>query len=115
MKLLVALLALLQFGPRAPLTPAETLLEPSVLRAIAQQAPADTGTSVTGTDSGSDIVVTCVDNQCGTASRAVRKLAALVSTKTLPQPARTIRVASAMSADSARQATAVVHVAEIAD
>ncbi len=115
MKLLVALLALLQFGPRAPLTPAETLLEPSVLRSIAQQAPADTGTSVTGTDSGSDIVVTCVDNQCGTASRAVRKLAALVSAKTLPQPARTIRVASAMSADSARQAAAVVHVAEVAD
>lgn len=115
MKLLVALLALLQFGPRAPLTPAETLLEPAVLRAIAQPAPADTGDSVTGTDSGSDIVVSCADHQCGTASRAVRKLAALVSAKTLPQPARTIRILSSVTADSARQAAAVVHVAEIAD
>ena len=117
MKLLVAVLVavLLQSGPRAPLTPAETLLAPEVLRAIQQQAPTpEPGASVTGSDSGTSILVTCAEGHCGSASRAVRKLSALVAAKTIPQPIRSIRVSSTLSADNARQAKAVIHVAELA-
>lgn len=116
MKLIVLGLFLLQLGARTPLAPAETLLEPAMIRAIQEQAPNPQAEStVTGTDSSADILVTCVENQCGAAARAVRKLSALVSAKTLPQPTRSIRVSSNRSADNARRATAVIHVAEIGD
>jgi hypothetical protein len=116
LRFLVLGLFVLQFGPRAPLAPAETLLEPALVRAIVQQAPtSQPGSSVTGSDPSFDILVTCVENKCGTAARAVSKLGALVEARTLPQPARTIRLSSMASADSARRATAVIHVAEVAD
>lgn len=106
----------LQFGPRPPLTPAETLLEPEIVRAIQEQAPTpQPGASVAGSDAGADILLTCADGRCATAERAVRKLSALVAAKTLPQPVRSIRVASSFNADQARRATSVIHVAEIAD
>lgn len=134
MKLLVAVLFLLQFGPpalsepgsaprvaqrvegRPPLAPAETLLEPAVLRAIVEAPPVpDAGATVTGSDSTSDILITCVEGRCGTAERAVRKLSGLVAAKTLPQPLRTIRVSSTFSDANAARAKSVVHVAELTD
>ena len=114
MKFLILVLTLFQFGPRAPLSPAETLLEPAVLRAIQQQAPTpEPGAVVAGSDASADILVTCSESRCGTAARAVRKVSALVAAKTLPQPTRTIRVSSTLSADNAARATTVIHVAEI--
>ena len=115
MKLLVAAavaVILAQPGPRAPLAPAETLLEPEVLRAIREQPPLpEPGASVPGSNGGPAIVVTCVTDRCGTAAQAVRKLSALVAARRLAQPARPIRVSSTLSND----AIAVIHVAEIND
>ena len=46
MKLIVVLLALVQFGPRAPLTPAETLIEPERRRMVGlQELPVPTAAS----------------------------------------------------------------------
>jgi hypothetical protein len=112
MKLLVLALLLLQFGPRAPLSPAETLLEPAILKAINDQAAAPDGALETrGTDAGRDILLTCRERECAIAARAVSKLNAAVAAKQIPQPLRTIRVASALNADNAGRATAVIHVA----
>jgi len=112
-KLLVLVLFALQFGPRVPLTPAETLLEPAVLRAIREQAPGPGGSpAVAGTLSDSEIALTCQVNQCEIAGRAIRKLSALVTAKTLPQPARAIRVTTSRDDASIRRTVAVLHVAE---
>jgi hypothetical protein len=128
MTLLLAALLLMQPGPRLPafdvaqaspersrgaLAPAETLIEPEVLRAIIAQAPLpEAGASVVGSDPSRDILLTCVEGQCGAAARAVRKLSALVAARTLGQPIRTIRVSSTASEANAQRATAVIHVAE---
>jgi hypothetical protein len=113
-KLLVLTLLFLQPGPRAPLTPAETLLEPALLRAIQAQAPPPVGPeTIAGTDAASEVVVTCADDHCAVAGRAIRRLSALVSAKTLPQPVRTIRLTSAMP--DVKRTAAVVHVAERTD
>jgi hypothetical protein len=115
-KLLVLVLFALQFGPRAPLTPAETLLEPAMLRAIREQAPGPTaGALVSGSDTGADIVVTCVEHQCATAGRALAKLSTLVAAKGLEQPVRTIRIAAALSPSDLQRAKTIIHVAEVAD
>jgi hypothetical protein len=114
--LLVAALLLLQPGPRAPLAPAETLLAPELLRAIVGQAPLpDAGAAVAGTDASAHVLVTCVEGQCGSAARAVRKLSALVSARAIEQPLRSIRVSSTFIAANAARATAVIHVAEATD
>lgn len=116
MRILLALLAVLQFGPRPPLTPAETLLAPEILRAIREQAPlGEAGATVTGSDSLTDIVISCSENRCGTAERAVRKLSALVAARTLEQPIRTIRVSSTLNAAIDGRAKAAVHVAEVTE
>ena len=94
---LVLILAMIvvQFGPRPPLTPAETLFAPEILKAIGGQAPDPQASAATlGSDSAADILLTCREGQCGTATRAARKLSALVASKTLPQPAQSIRVVS---------------------
>jgi hypothetical protein len=115
-KLLVVALLVLQFGPRPPLSPAETLLEPEILRAIAEQAPDPAAsTTTTGTDAHSDVLITCRENQCGAAMRAARRINALVSSKKLAQPVRSIRVVSAVDPGSAGRARAAIHVAEVAD
>jgi hypothetical protein len=134
MKLLVLTLLMLQFGPRAPLvlsesgiaqrdarrveglTPAETLLAPEVLRAIAEQAPiAEASTTTSGTDADSDILITCREHQCGAATRAARRINALVTARKLAQPVRSIRIASSVNPATAARAKAVIHVAEVAD
>lgn len=116
MTLLVALLALLQFGPRQQLTPAETLLEPSILKAIREQAPqSNVASIVVGSVPSGEIIVSCVQGQCETAARALRKLSALVAAKAIEQPTRSIRISSAVNEATDRGATAVIHVAEKAD
>ncbi|HUQ88240.1 MAG TPA: hypothetical protein VM096_11815 [Vicinamibacterales bacterium] len=99
-----------------PLTPAETLLAPEILRAIAEQAPLpDASPATTGTDPDSDVLITCRENQCGPAMRAGRRISALVGSKKLAQPIRSIRVVSTVSPVTAARAKAAIHVAEVPD
>jgi len=113
MRLLIIGLLLLQLGPRTPLTPAETLLSLETLGLIVAQAPLSTASTQTGgSNSANDVLLTCREGQCGTATRAARKINALVTANKLPQPLRTIRVASAEN-ESSNRAVAAIHVAEI--
>ena len=106
----------LQFGPRPPLTPAETLLAPEILKAISGQAPdPQAPTTTVGSDAAADVLLTCREGQCATATRAARTLSSLVATKTLPEPARSIRVASAVNPGTAGRALAAIHVSETGD
>ena len=97
MKAILVALALLQLGPRPALTPAETLLEPEILRTI-ERAPVD-GPAVTvipGAEAAAgEIALVCAPNQCEAVQRAARKLGPSISSKQIPQPARTIRVVTA--------------------
>jgi hypothetical protein len=128
LKLLVLGLLLLQFGPRPPafgvaqaspersrgaLTPAETLLEPELLRTIQQASAPSAATDTPGSDAGSDILLACKSGQCAAATRAAQKLNALVAAKTIPQPLRSIRMVSAVSPSEAARAKTVIHVAEL--
>jgi hypothetical protein len=114
--LFVALLAV-QFGPRVPLTPAETLLEPAVIKAINDEPTSSASvTVVAGSDSSAgDILLTCAPNQCGVATQAVQKLQSLVGSKRLPQPARTVRVGSAIDPATVSRVKAAIHIAESTD
>jgi len=116
LKLLVLVLLVLQFGPRPPLTPAETLLAPEILQAIRGQAPdPQAPTTTVGSDAAADILFTCREGPCGTAAMAARKLSSLVASKAIPQPARSIRVVSTVNPGTARRALAAIHVAEAGD
>ena len=114
MKLTVLISLLLQFAPRPQLSPAGTLLAPDLLRAFEQQAPvAEASPDTEGTDPGADILLTCQPDVCASATRAARTIKALVVAKRLPQPARSVRVVSAVNPDTARRARAAIHLAEI--
>ena len=117
MKLLVLILALVQFGSRAPLTPAETLLEPAVLKAINEEPTSGAGVSVVaGSDpTAGDILITCVANQCGVATQSIQKIHSLVGSKRLPQPTRTVRVASTIDPATVSRVKAAIHIAESPD
>ena len=95
--LLIVLATLVQFGQRPPLTPAETLLEPSILKAI-EDAPLDFEVppiSIDGADpTAGEIVIVGVPSRGVAASWAVKKLHGLVESKRLSRPARAIRFAA---------------------
>ena len=116
MKFIVGALLILQFGPRVPLTPAETLLEPAIIKAINEEpSGASPVSAIEGSDANAgDILITCVAQQCGIATQAAHKLQSLVSAKRVPQPSRSIRMASAIDATTTR-AKAAIHVAQSAD
>jgi hypothetical protein len=82
-----------QFGPRAPLTPAETLLEPELLRTIARNSVEGPSVRVVqGSDANAgEIAVVCGAN-CEPAEWALKKLGPAVEGKQIPRPARTIRI-----------------------
>jgi hypothetical protein len=114
MKAILAAFLLFQLGPRAPLAPAETLLGPDVLRAIRDQSARGDGraSAIPGADAvAGDILITC-QLSCDAANQAMRKIDALVATKALPQPGRTIRVESMYSDSWALRTKAVIHVAQ---
>lgn len=114
---LLAIALAMQFGQRAPLTPAETLLEPAILRAIDEQPlTAESSPQTGGTDRDAGwILLTCREDQCGTARRAARKLNALVAAGKIPPPSRSIRVASAINQANVAETRAAIHVAESTD
>jgi hypothetical protein len=114
MKLVLVALALLQFGPRAPLTPAETLLEPAIVKAIYEEPTGSAAVNVIpGTDSSAgDILLTCATGQCTAATDAAQKLQSLIGAKRLPQPARSIRLMSAIDPATIARARTAIHVAQ---
>jgi hypothetical protein len=115
-RLLLAVALLLQPAPRPPLAPAETLLEPLLLRAINEQPSGGVPAAVIdGTDkSAGEILITCRD--CDVATQAMQKLHYLVREKGMPVPARTIRrVNAAGSIEDLRRATAALFVAQVPD
>ena len=115
MKLLLALLLALQFAPRPSLSPAETLLESVILRAINDQPSGGAPVRlIDGTDkSAGDIFITC--SQCGVATQAMQKLNYLIREKGMPQPARAIRLLTTADTETGRRATAAIFIAELED
>jgi hypothetical protein len=113
MKLIVILLALLQFGPRTPLTPAETLIEPELLGAIERgsiEGPAVT--VIPGSDAAAgEVALVCRPNQCEAVQWAARKLGPAVGAKQIPQPVRTIRIVAADTVTPSPNTKAAIFVA----
>lgn len=108
MRAVILVLALLQFGPRVPLTPAETLLEPVVLRALDEVTPAPTAAAVAfiegSTPAAGEVLVSCAarttgPDGCATMALTARLLNELIRRNGLPQPARGIRFAFVTSPD----------------
>jgi hypothetical protein len=116
MRAALVIALVLQFAARPSLTPAETLLEPVILRAINEQP---SGGAPIGLIEGADtqageIVITCRD--CDVANQALQKLHTLIREKGMPAPARTIRrVTTTIDAATARRARAALFVAEVPD
>lgn len=113
---LLAAALLLQPGNRTPLTPAETLLEPVIVRAINEQPSGGAAvTVIEGTDkSAGEILITC--RECVMATQAMQKLHSLISKSGMPAPARTIRqVTGAVADDVLKRTKAAIFVAEIPD
>jgi rhodanese-related sulfurtransferase len=112
---LLAVALALQFGQRAPLTPAETLLESVVLRAI-NEAPGTDAPGAVATIAGSDpragtIAVTCRAGGCEAAALAVQKLRGLILAKGMAQPSRAIWIAGAQGGTPPSDTVATIHVA----
>ncbi len=99
---LLAIALALQFGQRAPLTPAETLLEPVILRSFVDVEPATAGAidAIAGSDAAAgEIVVSCAAGGCAAASQVAQKLKTLIEVHQLPQPARTISFVTSATTD----------------
>ena len=98
---LLAIALALQLGQRAPLTPAETLLESVILRSFNDLDPPVAGAidAITGSDATTgEIVISCASAGCTMAGQVAQKLKTLVEVHQLPQPARAIRFVSAATA-----------------
>ena len=117
MKLLVLGIVLLQFGPRVPLSPAETLLEPGVLKAIASQPSGAADIRlVAGSDRAmGEIWLTCAVERCGDARAAIQKLDSLVNAKRLPRPSRSIRLVWNAEPAALAGVRAAIHLAQAID
>ena len=95
MRALIIAALLLQPGPRPPLAPAETLIEPAILKAIVdapvdiqQQGPA----VIAGSDAGAgEIVVISPAGKGIVADAGLQKLNHLIEAKAVPRPPRSIR------------------------
>ena len=110
---LILIAFILQFGQRPSLSPAETLLEPVILRAINEQPSGGVNADlIAGADtSAGDILITC--RECDVATHAMQKLHTLITQKGMPPPARSIRLVHAGKVtESARRAKAVIHLAQ---
>ena len=100
---LLTIAVVLQFNQRAPLTPAETLLEPVILRAFNDVEPASAGKIevIAGSSpAAGEIVISCAAAGCAAAGQVAQKLKTLVEVHQLPQPARTIRFVSVATASA---------------
>jgi hypothetical protein len=112
---LLAIALALQFGQRAPLTPAEALLESVVLRAI-NEAPGSDAPGPVAAIAGAEakagtIAVTCVAAGCDAAALAVQKLRGLVLGKGMAPPTRAIWIAAGQGGTLPADTVAIIHVA----
>lgn len=112
---LLAIALALQFGQRAPLTPAETLLESVVLRAITE-APATEAAGPAETIAGADgktgtIALTCRAAGCDAAAQAVQKLRWLILSKGMARPGRSVWLAASPTVTPPADTVAVIHLA----
>ena len=106
--ILILFIALAQFASRQPLTPAETLLAPDLLRTIERASVEGAAVTVLqGSDpSSGEIALVCRPPHCEAIEWAAKKL------KQVPPPARTIRVISTPDSTPAASTKAAVFVAE---
>src|SRR5262245_51750525 len=104
---------MLQFGPRAPLAPAETLLEPELLRTIERNSVEGPVVRViNGSEpAAGEIALVCVPKQCEAVEWAARKLGPAIAAKQIPPPFRTIRVVSSDTAGPPPNTKAAIFVA----
>ena len=108
MKLILAAFLILQATPRPPLTPAETLLAPDVLRTIERGSVEGPAVPVvTGSDAAAgEVLLACRPAQCEAVEWAMKRIA----NSDLPKAARTIRAVSA--GEPPRTAKAAIFIAE---
>ena len=101
MRVLLLVLALVQFGQRPPLSPAETLLEPAMLEAIRAEVIKDQTplasrvgptTSIEGTNPGAGEIAIGSDLNNGAAILTLQTLRSLIEAGRLPRTQRTIRL-----------------------
>ena len=92
----------MQFGQRPSLSPAETLLEPALLRTIERgSVEGKPVTVITGSDAkAGEIVLACRPAQCEGVEWAMKRIA----NSQIPQPARTIRLVSTNTAPAGTRA-----------
>ena len=97
------------------MAPAETLLEPVILRAINEQPSAGAPVSVIeGTDKAAgEILITCRD--CHVATQAMQKLNYLIRDKGMPSAARAIRMLTTVDTATSSRAKAAIFIAEVPD
>src|SRR5688572_1545252 len=97
------------------MAPAETLLEPVILRAINEQPSGGAPVSVIeGTDKAAgEILITC--RECRVATQAMQKLNYLIRDKGMPPAARAIRMLTTVDPGTAPRAKAAIFIAEIQD
>ena len=92
------------------MTPAQTLLEPEMLRAIERssvEGPAVT--MIQGSDAGAgEIALACRQGQCETVEWAMKRLGPSIAAKVIPQPIRTIRIAANSPAPAAGTKAAIM-------
>lgn len=113
--LLILAAVLTQFGQRPSLTPAETLLEPSLLESIRTEATredlpvmAKPVTLIEGTDAGAGEIVIGNTQAHRAAMVAMQTLRSLVEAKRLPRPTRTIRLVPSDGVPPAAARTAIL-------
>jgi hypothetical protein len=114
LKFAVLALLVLQFGPRPPLSPAETLLDPAILKAI-ELGPVEGRPRgiIAGTDQAAgDILLACHPSQCEAVQWASIRLWNLIESKQAPPPARTIRILPSANPPPQPDAKAVIFVGE---
>jgi hypothetical protein len=105
MRTLLVAIVLLQIGQRPPLTPAETLLEPGLLRTIERASVEGPALRViSGTDTSAGEVVLACSSACEAVEWAMSKLA----TAAVPKPSRTIRMITVQGPSASTKAAIFV-------
>ena len=100
MRALIIAALLVQPGPRPPLAPAETLIDPEQLRSIERASVEGPAVPViAGTEKAAgEIVLACAPAQCEAIEWAMKKISQAIAAKAAPPPWRTIRAVSATDA-----------------
>ena len=113
MRALIIAALLLQPGPRPPLAPAETLLEPEPLRFIERASVEGPAVPfIAGTDQAAgEIALACAPSQCEAVEWAMKKISQAIAAKAAPPPSRTIRAVSSTDERPAGGTRAAIMVA----